>query len=93
MKYILSVDIGTTSLKAVLFDEELNTVSRAKVDYGTDYPAPGWAEQDANQWWAALKTATESIFHAGGKIDVSDVEIIAVDAMTPAVVGWVRTLM
>jgi sugar (pentulose or hexulose) kinase len=87
MKYILSVDIGTTSLKAVLFDEKLKSVSRFKVDYDTDYPATGWAEQDADQWWAALKTAVDGIFRAGTKqIDVSDLEIVAVDAMTPTVV-------
>ena len=86
MKYILSVDLGTTSMKAVLFDENLQAVSNAKVDYGTDYPAPGWAEQDVTQWWHALKTTVSRILRADGAPSPSDIAIVAIDAMTPTIV-------
>jgi xylulokinase len=42
-KYILSVDLGTTSTKTVLFDERLKVVASAKAEYPTLYPRQGWA--------------------------------------------------
>ena len=86
MKYILSIDLGTTSMKAVLFDQQLNAVSNAKVDYGTDYPAPGWAEQDVSQWWNALKTNVSRILGADDAPSPSDIAIVAIDAMTPTII-------
>ena len=86
MKYILSIDLGTTSMKAVLFDGTLSAVARAKVDYSTDYPAPGWAEQDVKQWWDALKTAVGTLLNNPSAPDPAEIAIIAIDAMTPTVV-------
>ena len=86
MKYILGIDIGTTSLKAALFDADLQAVGRAKVGYSTVYPAPGWAEQDPRQWWDAMKTALGSLYSAPGAPEPADLAIIAIDAMTPTMV-------
>lgn len=86
MKYILAIDLGTTSMKAVLFDQYLNSVSNAKVDYKTDYPAPGWAEQDVSQWWEALRSAVKQLLGADGAPSPSDISIVAIDAMTPTIV-------
>ena len=86
MKYILGIDLGTTSMKAALFDENLRAVGHAKVDYGTEYPAPGWAEQDANHWWAAMNEAVGRLYTASGAPSPSDLEVIAIDAMTPTMV-------
>ncbi len=86
MKYILSIDLGTTSMKAVLFDGNLSAVSRAKVDYSTDYPAPGWAEQDVNQWWNALKTAVGILLNNPSSPNPAEIAVIAIDGMTPTVV-------
>ncbi len=86
MKYILGIDVGTTSLKAALFNQQLETVGRAKVDYGTEYPASGWAEQPADQWWNAMKEAVGKIFASAEAPSPADLEIIAIDAMTPTMV-------
>lgn len=86
MKFVLSVDLGTTSMKAVLFDQRLSAVARAKVDYQTDYPAPGWAEQDVGQWWAAMKAVVHELFSNDNAPDPSDIAVLAVDAMTPTVI-------
>jgi sugar (pentulose or hexulose) kinase len=56
--YILSVDLGTTSCKTVLFDADFNVVKTSKKACDTGYPHPGWAEQPAYQWWRALKDNT-----------------------------------
>jgi glycerol kinase len=46
-RYILSLDLGTTSARALVFDSEGRTVSLAQQDYSQVYPYPGWVEQDA----------------------------------------------
>ena len=80
-KYILSVDLGTTSTKTVLFDEKLKVVSSAKAEYPTQYPNPGWAEQDAEDWWKALvKTCGEVLKMS--QIDPSDIVGVGVDSMS-----------
>jgi xylulokinase len=51
MKYLLGIDIGTSGIKAVLFDETLNQIISATVNYEMQQPFPSWAEQDPKVWW------------------------------------------
>jgi len=52
---LLGVDLGTTSAKAALFEPETGrVVAYASREYPTYYPRPGWAEQDARDWWQAI---------------------------------------
>src|SRR5690554_2047975 len=46
MKYKIGIDIGTTSIKAVLYDEDLGRKSMALKEYSTCHDKPGYAEQD-----------------------------------------------
>ncbi|OQY32396.1 MAG: hypothetical protein B6241_11245 [Spirochaetaceae bacterium 4572_59] len=43
-KYILSIDLGTSSTKTVLFDEKLKVVASAKAEYPTLYPRHGYGK-------------------------------------------------
>ena len=52
-KYILAIDHGTTSTRAVLFDKAANVVEIAQKETTISYPQPGWVEQDANEIWLA----------------------------------------
>ena len=52
-KYILAIDHGTTSTRAVLFDKAANVVEIAQKETTIYYPHPGWVEQDANEIWLA----------------------------------------
>ncbi|MCM5559239.1 FGGY-family carbohydrate kinase [Pleomorphomonas sp. JP5] len=61
MSFILTIDIGTSSLKAVLFDAELSVVAQSKQEYPTSYPKIGWAEQDPDHWSHALTRAVAGI--------------------------------
>ena len=60
-KYVLTHDLGTTGNKSALYDFNLNLVAQAKSDYALHYPKPGWAEQDANDYWKAVKENTQKI--------------------------------
>lgn len=48
--YILTIDLGTSTLKVIIYDREFNIVSSASEETETIYPKPNWAEQDQNLW-------------------------------------------
>ncbi len=83
-EYIISVDLGTTSCKTVLFDTDFNVVATAKKDYGTEYPHAGWAEQPAYQWWRALKENTQAVIEKSS-IDSSKIIAVGIDAFSTTV--------
>ena len=74
-KYILAHDLGTTGNKANLFDIKGKLVASTFAGYETAYPRPGWAEQDAADWWRAVRDSTR--------------ELLAHAAVTPAEVAVV----
>ncbi len=58
--YLLTVDLGTSVVKATLFSLGAplpEAVAQGASEYPTDYPAPGWAEQDPEAWWGAALAA------------------------------------
>jgi len=61
MALLLGIDVGTSSLKAVLFAEDLRPVASARREYPTRYPGPACAEQDPEDWVRALCAATEEL--------------------------------
>jgi xylulokinase len=63
---ILAHDLGTTGNKASLFDPEGNLVHTVFCVYDTDYPRPGWAEQDPADWWRAVCTSTQQLLLGSG---------------------------
>lgn len=88
-KYVISLDSGTTSNRAVIFDHELNTISIAQEEFDQIYPKPGWVEHDANEIWSTqyrvLKEAIEK-----NKIDPSDVASIGITNQRETTVIWDR---
>jgi len=83
-EYILSVDLGTTSCKTILFDVEFNVVAVARKDYETAYPHTGWAEHSADQWWNALQENTRSVI-AKRSINPSRIIAVGIDAFSTTV--------
>jgi len=67
-KFILSIDQGTTSSRAIVFDHQGNIVSVAQKEFTQIYPEPGWVEHDANEIWSSQAgVVAEAIFKAGLK--------------------------
>ncbi|WP_028311917.1 glycerol kinase GlpK [Derxia gummosa] len=65
-QYILALDQGTTSSRAVLFDRAGRIVSVAQKEFPQIYPQPGWVEHDpADIWSSQAGTAAEAVTHAG----------------------------
>ena len=89
-KYILSLDEGTTSARAILFDKESNIVSMSQHEFPQIYPQPGWVEQDpmviyANQY-AAM---TECIVKSG--VSVDEIAAVGITNQRETVVAWCRS--
>ena len=65
-KYILALDEGTTSARAILFDGDGKIVSMAQHEFAQIYPAPGWVEQDPMDIYAnQYASLTECIAKSG----------------------------
>lgn len=81
-RYLLGIDIGTTNVKAVLFDLEGNAIAQARAEYPTYFPAAGWAEQDPELWWQATTAITRSVV-SEGRIDPEKIAAIGVSSQAP----------
>jgi glycerol kinase len=63
--YILSLDQGTTSSRAIIFNKEGEIVSLAQREFTQIYPQPGWVEHDAKEIWSTqITVATEAVLKA-----------------------------
>src|SRR4249920_3918799 len=51
----LGIDIGTSSVKTVLFDRDQRLIGQASQSLGVSRPQPGWSEQDPEDWWRAVE--------------------------------------
>ncbi len=67
MRAILALDQGTTSSRAILFDERANVLSVAQREFRQIYPRPGWVEHDAEEIWRTqIAVAAEAIAQVPG---------------------------
>lgn len=51
-KYILALDQGTTSSRAIVFDKQGNIISIAQKEFAQHFPKPGWVEHDPLEIWS-----------------------------------------
>jgi glycerol kinase len=75
MRYVLALDQGTTSSRAILFDEHGAPVSMAQQEFAQIYPQPGWVEHDPKE---ILRTQRETAREAVRKSNVSLKDVMAV---------------
>jgi glycerol kinase len=88
-QYILSLDQGTTSSRAIIFDKLGNIVSIAQKEFTQYFPQPGWVEHDPNEIWSTqLGVATEAILKAG--ITIHDVAAIGITNQRETAIIWDR---
>lgn len=82
----LGLDVGTQSVRAALTDPQGNCRAFATAPLETTYPRPGWAEQDALQWWQALKQAVPAALDRG-RATPQDVAGIGLDCTACTVIA------
>ncbi len=86
-KYILALDEGTTSARAIIFDRESNVVAMSQHEFPQIYPQPGWVEQDPMEIYANQYAAmTECIAKSG--VDVNDIAAVGITNQRETVIAW-----
>jgi xylulokinase len=58
---MLGIDLGTSSVKVLILDEQGRIVNTSKADYKVLAPRPGWAESDPAEWWSATVAAVQAV--------------------------------
>ncbi|WP_297071583.1 glycerol kinase GlpK [Thermococcus sp.] len=88
-KFILSLDEGTTSARAMIFDRESNILGVGQYEFPQHYPKPGWVEHDPGEIWnaqlRALKTAIER-----AKIEPTQIAAVGITNQRETSVVWDR---
>ena len=88
-RYILAVDQGTTSTRAVVFDADGEVHGQAQRELHQHYPEPGWVEHDPEEiWQATLATAREAL--AAAKLGARDIAGIGITNQRETTVLWER---
>jgi len=77
--YLLGIDVGTTELKAALFDEEGREVAAGRAEYSPYIPEPDIVELDAEEYWNSCKKVISEILNSS-KINPREIRSIAVSS-------------
>ncbi|MEO8413700.1 MAG: glycerol kinase GlpK [Ginsengibacter sp.] len=86
-KFILSLDQGTTSSRAIVFNKKGNIVSIAQKEFTQYYPQSGWVEHDAKEIWSSQATVlAEAIVKAG--VNASDIAAIGITNQRETTIIW-----
>jgi glycerol kinase len=87
--YILSLDQGTTSSRAIIFDRAGRIVSVAQKEFTQIFPQPGWVEHDPMEIWSTqLGVAAESVLRAG--LRTNDMEAVGITNQRETTIVWDR---
>lgn len=86
MSYVIGVDGGTESIRAFVFDLEGHVLGSHATAYETLFPHPSWAEQNPQDWWAAMGQSVRGAL-AKARVAASDVIAISVDTTCCSVVA------
>ena len=87
MKYILALDQGTTSSRAILFDRSGQPLSIAQKEFRQYYPQPGWVEHDAAEIWQTQLETARAVLEKQG-ISAAEVAAIGITNQRETAVLW-----
>jgi glycerol kinase len=88
-KFILAIDQGTTSSRAIIFDHTCSIKSMAQREFRQIYPQPGWVEHDANEIWSSQAGVVAEAL-ANGSIQAGDLAAIGITNQRETTVVWDR---
>jgi len=84
MSFILAIDQGTTSSRAILFDEDLKPVSKGQKEFTQIFPKAGWVEHDPEEIWSStVEVCKQALTQKAGAIGITN--------QRETIVVWDRT--
>ncbi|MFN5931273.1 MAG: FGGY family carbohydrate kinase, partial [Sphingobacteriales bacterium] len=88
-QYILALDQGTTSSRAIVFDKRGQMISVAQKEFTQIFPQPGWVEHDPAEIWSTqIGVAAEAIMKAG--LTAKDIAAIGITNQRETTIVWDR---
>jgi glycerol kinase len=85
--YILAIDQGTTSTRAIVFDKNRKNVGSAQKEFTQIFPASGWVEHDPEEIWKTVLTTVKGAIKKAG-IDASQIAAMGITNQRETVVVW-----
>lgn len=90
MKYVLALDQGTTSSRAIVFNPAGTLVAVAQQEFEQIFPQPGWVEHDADEIWSTQSRVADQALEQAGAA-ASDVAAVGITNQRETTVLWDRT--
>lgn len=88
--YVLAIDQGTTSSRAILFDEQLQPVATGQQEFTQHFPNSGWVEHDPEEIWSTTAGVCRQAIERAG-IDSSQIAAIGITNQRETVIVWDKT--
>lgn len=89
MTYILAIDQGTTSSRAILFDKAMRVTATAQEEFPQHFPQSGWVEHDVSDIWSSTAGTCRAVIEKAG-VDVSDIAAIGITNQRETTLVWDR---
>ncbi len=75
MQYLMAIDQGTSSSRAVIYNRDAQVIAGAQQEFPQEYPRPGWVEHDPEAIWRSVKSVAREALQEAGEITVSGLGI------------------
>ena len=89
MKHLLAIDQGTTSSRAIVFDETGASVTSAQREFRQHFPQPGWVEHDAEEIWATQAATIIDVLAKTG-LQPADLAAVGITNQRETTLVWDR---
>ncbi len=87
MRYVMAIDQGTTSSRAILFDENMKITGVAQEEFPQHYPASGWVEHDPSDLWSTVAATCRAVLEKTGT-DATDIAAIGITNQRETTLVW-----
>ncbi len=88
-RYVIALDQGTTSSRAIVFDKQGQIVSLAQQEFTQYYPQPGWVEHDPEEIWRTQVAVTKEALEKAG-VTTADIAALGITNQRETTVIWDR---
>src|SRR5437016_5492729 len=89
MPHLIAIDQGTTSTRAIVFDQGLAPVATAQQELRQIYPQPGWVEHDPEEIWTAVVATVRGAMAKAG-VGAQDIAAIGITNQRETTIVWDR---
>ena len=86
-KYVMALDAGTTSNRAIIFDENSKIIGVSQKEFTQIFPQPGWVEHDADEIWSTMVTVMKEALAESG-LSANDISAIGITNQRETTVVW-----